>query len=254
MRSESRRGSHCPRPGARSAHVFRPRISQDQVGDVASSGQDESRALDDQAHFIEPRADRHDVTVVEGLMTAVSAVSDVSQHVAKVGCFVDTQNPVLKQARFLYSSSTYIALFPAIFVAIMYVYWLWLVPVPCVGECLACGRKKTIFVSDPVPNVVRKTCCRGSGCCSGTAGRIQAKTKKEDSRMVGNPIAHNRKQRSHRRAASRRRSAMELVLKDERIKTRDIFSYSTVLFFYMLYPSLCRTSMDILSCQNPHSG
>jgi len=31
-------------------------------------------------------------------------------------------------------------------------------------------------------------------------------------------------------------------------------TYSTVLFFYMLYPSLCRTSMDILSCQNPSTG
>ena len=25
-----------------------------------------------------------------------------------------------------------------------------------------------------------------------------------------------------------------------------------MLFFYMLYPSLCRSSMDILSCQSPH--
>jgi hypothetical protein len=204
--------------------------------------------------------------LVEGLMTAVSAVSDVSQHVAKVGCFVDTQDPVLKQARFLYTSSTYIALFPVIFVTIIYVYWLWLVPIPCVGTFLACGRKKAIFLSDPVPNVMRTVCCRGSDCFSGTSGRMQdaagiaaaaaaaAAAAENHLAYMHNPMAHMHKQKAHRRIASQRRSVMEEVLKDERIKTRDIFSYSTVLFFYMLYPSLCRTSMDILSCQNPHAS
>jgi hypothetical protein len=66
--------------------------------------------------------------LVDALMTALSSVSSVSQQVARVGCFVDTENPVLKQARFLYTTSMYIAIFPLAFTALMYVYWIILVP------------------------------------------------------------------------------------------------------------------------------
>jgi hypothetical protein len=101
--------------------------------------------------------------LIKDLMTALSAVSSVSQHVARVGCFVDTEEPVLKQARFLYASSISIALFPIGFAGLMYVYWLVLVPLPCFGKFLACGQNAKIYMSDPVPNALRKVCCKGSG-------------------------------------------------------------------------------------------
>eukprot|EP00946_MAST-07B_sp_MAST-7B-sp1_P001440 g1440.t1 len=58
--------------------------------------------------------------LIEALMTALSSFSSVSQHVAHVGCFVDTENPVLKQARFLYTTSIYICIFPLVFTSLMW--------------------------------------------------------------------------------------------------------------------------------------
>jgi hypothetical protein len=95
-----------------------------------------------------------------GLMIAFSSLSSVSQHVAQVGCLVDTEIPVHKQSRFLYASATAVALFPIIFGILLWIWWLVLVPIKCCA-CMACFRRDRLTLSDPIPNMLRKLVCSG---------------------------------------------------------------------------------------------
>ena len=95
--------------------------------------------------------------LVMQLMLAFNSMSSISQHVAQVGCFVDTDNPVRKQSRFLYASSLAVALFPLCFVALLWIYWMLLVPLPYCRR-LSCGKRHHITMSDPVPNALRRCC------------------------------------------------------------------------------------------------
>ena len=193
---------------------------------------------------------------IQALMDVFKTLSSVSQHVAQVGCFVDTEEPVGKQSRFLYASSLGAALFPLAFSVLLWVYWLVLVPLPCCGW-LACGIKKHLTMSDPMPNVCRRICGGGGG----TLGRERTKNKMKTHRKPTTPKdlemsadkqpeqeqeqeqeqkldtsdkAGNSKRpsltRDEKMTSTRRAIVVKQILDDQRVKTRDVWFYCTVLF------------------------
>jgi hypothetical protein len=320
--------------------------------------------------------------LVVSMMVAFSSVSSVSRHVAQVGCFVDTEIPVGKQARFLYSSAVSVAAFPIMFSSLLWIYWLVFVPLRCCKK-LSCGRYEDLTMSDPVPNVIRNFL---HPLCSRKETRKEEPSTKRSRSLeatvlsVGNPVVaaveaaeaaekivapdgtteypklcdllkdlklgafndafsqhgiHATKQlvddlqestlinmgmrsaqrgrmfkkinqikenlsstwqppkpvqtsvgdsdsdrKGHRRLNSRslsqfakkrqtldasatlqerqeqkkklRKLAMKRILEDKQVKTRDVWFYSCVLFLYMLYPSLCRFPMSMMSCERLH--
>lgn len=59
-------------------------------------------------------------------------------------------------------------------------------------------------------------------------------------------------EKGHENAKKRRELVVKMILQDDQVKTRDVWYYSCVLFLYMLYPSLCRFPMEMMSCKILH--
>ena len=206
-------------------------------------------------------------SMILSMLRIFAAISSINQHVDELGCYLDMGEAVGKQSRFLYWSTTVASLFPIAFTALLWIYWVLFVPLPCCG-CLACGRKTHLTLSDPVPNFCRK-CCGGK---SSNHGREYFKKRIEDTMSkfnekkssVENPISTIKIEPPQILAsdqnylentaddslsssalanefAKRREVLLKKILEDQRLKTRDIWVYSTVLFLCELQYSLLST-------------
>jgi hypothetical protein len=225
--------------------------------------------------------------MVMQLMVAFSSISSVSQHVAQVGCFVDTENPVRKQSRFLYASSLSLALFPVVFGMLLWVYWMMLVPLRCC-RCLSCGRKAHLTMSDPVPNACRRLYRKVFGCGGRSSGRddmpasdamsstpnplpsidglqtgrrksdilrrqvTQQDLEEEDTDLGRAYLKFGTPEQLEARKEARRKEAVQRILENKQLKTRDIWVYSTVLFFCKFGPQCLHLAQVFVFLCPPH--
>jgi len=158
--------------------------------------------------------------IIVTMMNIFSSLSSVSQHVMSLSCFVDESEPVVgRQASFSYLLTGFVLMVPVVFGAALFLWWIVLVPIPCCGW-MSCGLRKKLVKS-------RVCCCGKSNDGKKTYSRTRTATKTQR-RMTNKDIEQ---------------------LQDTTVKTRDVFTYSIVLFVYMMYPSLVRVSMSLLSCR-----
>ena len=148
--------------------------------------------------------------LITAIMDVFSTLSSVSRHVGGISCYSDTINPVTRHARFLYYSTAVVLSVPICSVFLLWLYWFIVYPIPGC-RCLACGRSDRLIISRP-------------NCCTFT------KKAKE--------IKKEHKKRT-------RRSTIDTV-----VKTRDVWSYCVVLLSFILYPSLVRYPMLLMSCRD----
>jgi hypothetical protein len=214
------------------------------------------------------------------MMMLFSSISSVSKHVSSLGCFYDADDThfVGKNARFLYTSAVTVLVAPFIFALVTWMYWMFLVPT-CAGRALACGQQDSLTFSDPVPNVCRKVFCRrGGGGMRRTHKATTTKTalaaaprhRSRNSKMPWQAKDEMDGGAAKTTAAAAAAAAATIAVvetagtgagagaedKDARgshvLKTRDVWSYTNVLFLYMMYPSLCRIPFAVLSCRGIH--
>jgi hypothetical protein len=161
-------------------------------------------------------------SAIQTMMTMFSSMSSLSNHLSALSClFLVDESPVRKQAKFLYATTQFVMTFPIAFTAFIWLYWLVLVPLRhC--KCLSCGNFDKLYMSDPRP-----------GCLK----------KKNEARV------------SRRRASggftAARDSNLDLSVL---LKTRDVWVYSMMLYFYVMWPTLVRFPMYMLSCVKLHTS
>ena len=143
-------------------------------------------------------------------MDIFSSLSSVSQHVISMSCYVEDvegSNPVRKQAAFLYLLTGCILLVPLLFGVVLYIWWLILVPLRCC-RWMSCGLSRKLVVS-------RICCCQKKTNVSRTDVQLRM--------------------HSNARSKRKRLSFQEVeVLQDTTVKTRDVWTYSIVLFCFMV--------------------
>merc|ERR1711871_1835103 len=155
-------------------------------------------------------------------MTMFSSMSSLSNHLSALGClFFVNETPVRKQAKFLYATTQFVMVFPIAFAVFMWIYWLLFVPLrKC--RCLSCGKYSKLYMSDPRPSCLKK---------------------RNESRI-------NRRRASGGLTAAQ---ASNLDL-STLLKTRDVWVYTMMLYFYVMWPTLVRFPMYMLSCVKLHTS
>ena len=155
------------------------------------------------------------------MMNVFASLSSVSQHVTSLSCYAEDDIDVVgRQAAFLYMLTACVLFVPVLFGLILYIWWVVLVPCKFCGW-MSCGMRAKLIPS-------RALCCFQKEV---TTSRTKAASKSQ-----------------------RRKSFAELtMLHDTSVKTRDVWTYSIVLFVYMMYPSLIRYAMALLSCRSVDS-
>jgi hypothetical protein len=189
--------------------------------------------------------------LITDMMMAFSSMSSVSQHVSAIGCFYDTDESGYagKNARFLYLSAGAVLLSPVAFAIITWVYWMYLVP-SMAGRVLACGLQSSLTFSDPTPNMCRQ--CRRRPAPTDSDTESLSNGPSNDGRNASTMPVPRLSNASTTSMASVVVQAIER--NDLMVKTRDVWSYTNVLFLYMMYPSLCRIPFTVLSCRRIHRG
>ena len=163
------------------------------------------------------------------MMNVFSSMSTVSQHALSLSCYSENHNSVVgRQADFLYLLTGMILMIPVFVSVMMYVWWLVFVPMSCCGW-MSCGLRKKL---------VKSHVC----CCRRSSDRHPAVISRTNS--YRNSIVQNRA------CAQRTHAEEQEQEKDTTVKTRDVWTYSVVLFVYMMFPSLVRFSMSLLSCRS----
>ena len=163
--------------------------------------------------------------IVQSMMSLFSSMSSLSNHVSHLGCLYEIEEnaAVRKQARFLYSATHFVMTMPVMFAAFMWLYWLVLVPLP-LCSCLACGKSDKLYMSDARPVCFKKK-----------------------------PAGEGKARIDRRRNSGGLSAARELDIDlNALIKTRDVWVLCMTLFFYILYPTLVRFPMAMLSCVKLH--
>ena len=154
------------------------------------------------------------------MMILFSSMSSLSNHVSQLGCLYETEGNVVvrKQARFLCTTTQVVMTMPIIFAAFMWLYWLVLVPLLLSVPILWNGQKALHSEARP-------------GCLK----RTNEKRINRRGIQVGLlPMESN----------------MSLTAL---LKTRDIWVLCMTLFF-ILYPTLVKYPMAMLSCVKLHTS
>ena len=121
-----------------------------------------------------------------------------------------------------------------------------LVPLPYCRR-LSCGKRHHITMSDPVPNALRRCCgyhvnqgvmqtarppsLNRRETVFSVVGSSSRRVSREDLEEEDTDLKHFTPEQLKQRRERRREAAIQRILMDTQIKTRDIWSYSTVLFF-----------------------
>ena len=180
--------------------------------------------------------------LVVDIMVAFSSMSSVSQYVSSAGCFFenDGSDPAGRNARFLYMTTAVVLLSPLAFIIATWVYWMYLVPTAA-GRILACGLQSSMTFSDPTPNIcitVRHRVAKHSSSSNRDESKSEhVQYKRALPSLDGITLGRNPREQPI-----------------ATVKTRDAWSYTNVLFLYMMYPSLCRISFSVMSCRKLHMG
>ncbi len=155
------------------------------------------------------------------LMNVFSSVSSVSEHVISLSCYMnyDDANIVGRSASFLYLLTGCLLLVPLLFAFVLYIWWLVLVPIPCCSW-MSCGLRRKLVKS-------RACCWEKTVTVSRT--RVVLERKNTSGELSDHSIEPAR---------------------DTTVKTRDIWTYSVVLFVFIVYPSLIRFAMSNLNCRS----
>ena len=104
------------------------------------------------------------------LMSLFKSLSSVNQHIAQVGCFIDTEDPIGKQSRFLYTTSMGAALFPLAFSSFMGV--LVVISTPAMLWLASLWHQETPYHERPDTKYMQRLCDGDSG----TSGREHMKS------------------------------------------------------------------------------
>jgi hypothetical protein len=196
------------------------------------------------------------------MMSAFSSLSSLSNHVSVLGCVYDIDLPVRKQARFLYTATQSVMSIPILVALTMWVYWMVLLKVPCLRG-LACGNAKHLRIASCIP-YPKKICGSEDDDDSDDESEDDeseldeeaaggAMTLQRRMTMLGGGFITQSKSEQKERQKEEKRNQKKLAKAAARkLDTLDIWSYCMVLFLFMMYPSLVRFPMYMLSCIQLH--
>jgi hypothetical protein len=188
------------------------------------------------------------------MVAVFSATSSVSQHMSALSCeMTKHSNPIGKEATLLYSQTLLLVCIPPVTVLFMFVYWVVLAPYL---KCLACFRP---LRASPIFN------------CA-----VNSKTHKQETQKTTSPeeSIHDEMARAVLEAEeAQRKSSQKSNGPDEKrtkkntsafkrytistgmddnllMSTRDAWSFSLSLCFYIIYPTLVRFPFALFQCRN----
>ena len=185
------------------------------------------------------------------MVSVFSATSSVSQHMSALSCeMTKNADPVGKEATLLYSQTILLVCIPPVTVLFMFVYWVVLTPYL---KCLACFRP---LRASPILN------------CG-----VNSKAHKKDTHKASSPehSIHDAMARAVLEAEEAHRKSDGLDKKNTKKKsltlkrqhtigtgmdnsllmsTRDAWSFSLSLCFYIMYPTLVRFPFALFQCRN----
>ena len=209
--------------------------------------------------------------VVYTLMRIFSTMSSVSEHVGGLGCYsigvAIVKTGVHKQATFLYFTTIVILSVPVALGVLLWLYWLVLFPY-C--TCMACGSGRKLVQSSGMPRCCRRPDSQHCVVGEGGGGKEEEKKKEDEEEEEQQQQQKGEKPRratwfrSEAFSKSRRRlnqsqsvdqvpeqsgADADSVGEYNVVKTRDVWSYSVVLFMYLLFPSLVRYPLIMMGCQ-----
>jgi hypothetical protein len=184
------------------------------------------------------------------MVAVFSATSSVSQHMSALSCeMTKHSNPIGKEATLLYSQTLLLVCIPPVTVLFMFVYWVVLAPYL---KCLACFRP---LRASPIFN------------CA-----VNSKTHKQETQKTTSPEesihdemaravleaeeAHQKssgldEKKTKKRSALKRQYTISAGMDDNLLmSTRDAWSFSLSLCFYIMYPTLVRFPFALFQCRN----
>jgi len=187
--------------------------------------------------------------IINTMMRWFATVSSVSEQVNVMGCQFDTENPVRKDSRMLYFSTMLLMMMPIGIVFLTWTYWFILVPT-C--GCLACGRKNRLVLSQPCQSRERRRESRKLTLRKRSSEREQRASIELSIRSSTTNTSNEQKTRD----STVPKTAASLSSDNQHgppiVETRDIWVYCSVLFLYMVYPTLVRYPFQMLSCRSLH--
>jgi len=184
------------------------------------------------------------------MVTVFSATSSVSQHMSALSCeMTKYSDPVGKEANLLYSQTILLVCLPPVTTVFMFVYWVVLAPYL---KCLACFRplraspifncavnskahkqetQKTTSPEESIHDEMARAVLEAEEAHQTSSGLDEKKTKK--------------------RSALKRQYTISAGTDDNLLmSTRDAWSFSLSLCFYIMYPTLVRFPFALFQCRN----
>ena len=184
------------------------------------------------------------------MVTVFSATSSVSQHMSALSCeMTKYSDPVGKEATLLYSQTLLLVCLPPVTTVFMFVYWVVLAPYL---KCLACFRplraspifncavnskahkqetQKTTSPEESIHDEMARAVLEAEEAQRKSSGLDEKKTKK--------------------RSALKRQYTISAGMDDNLLmSTRDAWSFSLSLCFYIIYPTLVRFPFALFQCRN----
>jgi hypothetical protein len=185
------------------------------------------------------------------MVAVFSATSSVSQHMSALSCeMTKHSNPVGKEATLLYSQTLLLVCIPPVTVLFMFVYWVVLAPYL---KCLACFRP---LRASPIFNCVVNSKAPKQEAQKTTSPEesihdemARAVLEAEEAHQKSSGL--DKKKTKKKKSALKRQYTISAGTDDNLLmSTRDAWSFSLSLCFYIMYPTLVRFPFALFQCRN----
>ena len=185
------------------------------------------------------------------MVSVFSATSSVSQHMSALSCeMTKYSDPVGKEANLLYSQTILLVCLPPVTIVFMFVYWVVLVPYL---KCLGCFRP---LRASPICNCFVKSKAHKQETQKASLpeesihDEMARAVREAEEAHQKSSVLDEQKTKKNRKGLKRQYTISTGMDDNLLMSTRDAWSFSLSLCFYIIYPTLVRFPFALFQCRN----